>query len=81
MEAGLSKGKVLVRTLKEARAAFHRSGKSVVSWAKENGFCPQLVYLVLSGQRKGLRGQTHKIAVRLGIKDGVIEGTTEGVLK
>lgn len=74
MATGLSKGKIAVRTLKEAREAFHRSGKSVVSWAKAEGFCPQLVYLVLSGQRKGLRGQSHKIAVRLGIKDGVIEG-------
>ena len=77
MEAGFPKEKIVVRTLKEARSEFHHAGKSVVSFAKEHGFCPALVYLVLSGKRKGLRGQSHKIAVRLGIKDGVIEGSSE----
>lgn len=72
MELGLSKGKK-VRSLKEARGKFHRSGKSVVDWARENGFCINLVYEVLNGKRKCLRGQSHRIAVRLGIKDGVIE--------
>lgn len=61
------------RSLKEARAAFHRSGKSVVAWAQENGFTPALVYMVLAGKRQCLRGQSHRIAVKLGIKDGVID--------
>lgn len=61
-------------SLAEAKASFHRTGKSVVSFAKENGFCPALVYMVLSGSRPGLRGQSHRIAVKLGIKNGVIEG-------
>ncbi len=72
MKSGLSKGKK-VKTLAEARAEFHRSGRSVISWARAHNFCPNLVYLVLDGKRPGLRGQSHRIAVRLGIKDGVIE--------
>lgn len=75
MKQGLSKAKK-VKTLAEARAEFHRSGKTVVSWAQQHGFCVNLVYMVLAGKRPGLRGQSHKIAVLLGIKDGVIE---EGV--
>ncbi len=58
----------------EAKAGFHFRGKSLVSFAKENGYCVRLVYLILAGKRKALRGQSHEIAVRLGIKNGVIEG-------
>lgn len=72
MERGLSKAKK-VKTREEVRADFRRAGKTVVSWAKEHGFCPTMVYLVLSGKRIGLRGQSHRIAVLLGVKDGVIE--------
>ena len=75
MKQGLSNGKK-VKSLKEARAEFHRTGKTVMSFAKEHGFCPTLVYQLLAGKRPGLRGQSHRIAVLLGIKDGVIE---EGV--
>lgn len=72
MKTGLSNRRKL-KTPAEAKAEFHRTGKSVVSWAKEHGFYTQLVYKVLRGERPGLRGQSHKIAVLLGIKDGVIE--------
>lgn len=72
MAESLSKAKK-PQTLKEAREKFHRSGKSVVSWAKENGYSAALVYLVLNGHRKCLRGKSHQIAVKLGLKDGVIE--------
>lgn len=72
MAGGMSKNR-RVKSLSEARAEFHRSGRSVVSWAKAHGFSVNLRYMVLAGQRPGLRGQSHKIAVLLGIKDGVIE--------
>lgn len=77
MAAGLSKAKK-VRSLKEARDAFHRSGKSVKAWAQENGVSIALTYEVLAGKRKCLRGQSHKIAVKLGIKDGEIAEETKG---
>ena len=71
MKTGLSNGKKVL-SLNEARDAFHRSGKSVVDFAREHGFCAGLVYEVLNGKRRCLRGQSHKIAVLLGIKNGVI---------
>jgi len=63
-----------LKTPDEARA-FHfiRTGKTIKSWAKENGLHPATVIEVLSGRRKCLRGDAHKAAVLLGIKDGVIE--------
>lgn len=61
-------------TPEEAKAALRHRGKTVVDFAKENGFCRGLVYQVLSGKRPGHRGQSHRIAVKLGIKNGVIEG-------
>ena len=66
-----------VRTIKEAREDFHRSGKTVAVWARENGVSAALTYMVLSGKRRCLRGQSHRIAVKLGIKDGVIDAETE----
>lgn len=71
MKTGLSNGKKVL-SLNEARDAFHRSGKSVVDFAREHGFYAGLVYEVLNGKRRCLRGQSHKIAVLLGIKNGVI---------
>lgn len=71
MKAAVSKAKK-PRSLKEAREAFHRSGQSVKTWAQENGVSVALTYEVLGGKRKCLRGQSHKIAVKLGIKDGDI---------
>lgn len=43
-------------------------GLSVVDWANERGFAVALVYAVLSGRRKCLRGESHRIAVALGLK-------------
>lgn len=45
-----------------------RDGDSIAQWAVKNGFNPALVYLVLNGKSKGVRGQSHRIAVALGIK-------------
>lgn len=42
-------------------------GVSIANWAISNGFNPASVYAVLSG-RKCIRGQSHLIAVRLGLK-------------
>lgn len=52
----------------EARRWFAEQGVSVSAWSVENGFAPALVYQVLKGERKCLRGQSFKIAVALGIR-------------
>lgn len=49
---------------------FDESGVSVAEWARVNGFSSALVYQVLEGNRKCLRGQSHQIAIALGIKQG-----------
>lgn len=61
-----------LRTGAEVREEFLRSGRSVASWARAHGFEVRLVHEVLSGRKRGVRGDCHKIAVLLGMKAGVI---------
>lgn len=61
-----------VRTAEQARAALESQGVSIAKWATANGFSTPLVYEVLAGRKKCLRGQSHAIAVKLGIKPGTI---------
>ncbi len=56
---------------KRARDAFDESGIPVAEWDRARGFSASLVYQVLEGKRKCLRGQSHRIAVALGLKDGL----------
>ena len=62
----------MLRTPEEARAAIQRTGVPITKWAIANGFSPNLVFEVLAGRRKPTRGQTHNIAVALGLKAGEI---------
>lgn len=52
----------------EVRARFADAGQSIAEWARENRFNVQLVYHVLSGRNQATRGQSHRIAVALGMK-------------
>ncbi|WP_153117395.1 DNA-binding protein [Rhodocyclus tenuis] len=61
-----------LRTADEARAELKRQGLSISAWAVANGFSTGLVFEVLGGRKKCLRGQAHNIAVKLGMKDGVV---------
>jgi len=61
-----------LRTPEQAREALQAAGTSITQWAIANKFSPNLVFEVLGGRKKCLRGQSHNIAVKLGIKDGVI---------
>lgn len=51
-----------------ARGQFIASGTNVSEWARERGFSLTLVHQVLSGRRRCIRGESHRIAVALGIK-------------
>ena len=51
---------------------FARRGVSISQWARAHGYSSQLVYQVLAGRKRCIRGQCHEIAVRLGLKDGVL---------
>lgn len=61
-----------LKTYAEARADFTRKGLSIAAWARANGVGRSLVYEVLAGKKKCLRGDAHKVAVLLGIKRGEI---------
>lgn len=54
----------------QVRNMFNESGLSVSEWARLRGFSSGLVYQVLDGKRKCMRGQSHQIAVALGLKHG-----------
>jgi len=60
-----------------AKKLFELSGTSVAEWARVRGFSTGLVYQVLEGRRKCMRGQSHQIAVALGLKQGVVLGIEE----
>lgn len=61
-----------LRTPDEVRADFNERGISVAAFARDNGLKQGIVYQVLSGQKKGRRGEAHRAAVLLGLKAGVI---------
>lgn len=52
----------------QVRQKFRSAGITLTQWAKDNGFPRQAVYRVMAGQDKGHYGQSHAIAVGLGLK-------------
>jgi gp16 family phage-associated protein len=58
---------------KQAREALEKRGQSAKDFAKLHDLNPSTVYAVLSGQSHCRRGEAHRAAVLLGIKEGVIE--------
>lgn len=63
--SNMEKGKAIRETLL-------RMGKSYSDVARELGVDLTVVQGVISGRLKGARGDAHKVAVTLGLKDGVI---------
>lgn len=55
------------------RAEFKRRGLSVSEWARRRGVSAGLTYQILAGRKVGQRGQSHQIAVLLGLKQGLID--------
>lgn len=55
-------------TEQQVRQKFAREGKTIRSWAVENGYEPNRVYRILGGLEKCLYGKSHDIAVKLGLK-------------
>lgn len=54
----------------QAREALDRQGKSIAEFARQHDLDEPTVYQVLSGRKKGRRGEAHRAAVLLGIKTG-----------
>lgn len=61
-----------IRTTEEARKALDFAGISISSWAKSNGFKPATVAAVLRGNLAARIGESHKVAIALRLKHGVI---------
>lgn len=61
-----------LRTADQARTELKAKGISITQWAIANRFSPNLVFEVLGGRKKCVRGQAHEIAIKLGIKAGEI---------
>lgn len=60
------------RTPAQAKAWLDEQGKSIKDFAEEKGLDKATTYQVLAGTKKGRRGESHRVAVALGIKEGVI---------
>lgn len=58
----------------DVRASFADAGLSIAEWARLNNFSAGLVYHVLAGRNRASRGQSHKIAVALKLKQGGQDG-------
>ena len=61
-----------IKTHLQARAEFGRKGLSIAGWARDHGVSRSLVYEILAGRKRCLRGHSHRIAVLLGMKHGEI---------
>ncbi|WP_426131413.1 DNA-binding protein [Pseudomonas sp. DWP1b1] len=59
-------------TPEQARAALDRKGVSIAEFCRKHELNRNLVSDLLNGRKKGRRGEAHRAAVLLGIKDGVI---------
>ena len=66
-----------MRTTAEVKAEFEHRGISISDWARRMGFSAALVHHVLAGRLACRRGQSHAIAVRLGLKHGVISNISD----
>jgi len=66
-----------VRGVDEVRYEFEVRGLSIAAWARAHGYSAQLVYQVLGGRKRCLRGLSHQIAVELGLKCGLIGSLQE----
>jgi gp16 family phage-associated protein len=69
----------MIRTPKEVLEEFRSRGISVAAWSRHNDFSPTLVYQVLHARSIPARGQSHRIAVALGLKHGLMEQDLDSI--
>lgn len=67
----------VLKTREQVRNEFRSKGLSISAWAVKHGFNPALVTAIINDDdarpaRKCLRGDSHNIAVALGIKSGEV---------
>lgn len=59
----------MAKSADDVREELRRRGQTLKQWARDHGFPLSSVRAVLSGHNKGYRGQAHRIAVELGMKE------------
>ena len=59
--------------MEELEEEFDRKGISKADWARAHGFRPGVLYEIFSRRSACRRGEAHRAAVLLGLKEGVIE--------
>ena len=69
--------KTTLRAPEEVRRELALRGLSVSDWARQVGYSPNLVHQVLSGRLLCIRGKAHRIAVMLGLKEGLLEDVAD----
>ncbi|MFN3437816.1 MAG: DNA-binding protein [Acidovorax sp.] len=66
-----------LKTRQQVREEFASRGLAYADWARQKGYSPTLVSMIVNDnegapQRKCLRGESHNIAVELGLKQGTV---------
>ncbi|WP_180175100.1 DNA-binding protein [Acinetobacter sp. YH01022] len=59
----------MIKSITQVRDDFSQSGVSIAKWARDNNFSPDLVYRILKNNKVPQRGESHRIAVKLRIKE------------
>lgn len=62
-----------MNTPNQVKLDFEARGISIAQWARDHGYKQHLVYNVINGLSKYKRGESHRIAVALGIKQDLPE--------
>jgi gp16 family phage-associated protein len=57
-----------LRTPSEVLDHFHATGVTVAGWCRQNGFSRSVVNALLHRNAPGLRGESHRAAIALGLK-------------
>ena len=67
-----------MRTVEQVREEWRLRGITLASWARVNGHKPQDVRDLLRKRSQGNFGAAHTIAVKLGLREGIIDDSTNG---
>ena len=74
------------KTRKQVREEFASRGWSFADWARQRGYSTALVGMIINdddrtSRRKCLRGESHNIAVELGLKAGTVSRASSAHLQ
>lgn len=61
-----------LKTVEQVKADFAAAGITISEWARANGFQRMVVVGLLRNAHQGLRGESHRCAVALGLKEGTV---------